>query len=108
MKRSLILAALAATLAAPVAASPLADAVAHFNQDRDTANEMITVPAQESYVTVSTRNGSSLDTAFDIFNRSADSRSELRGLNGATVYDATPAYGGDVFDRIRAESADDE
>lgn len=107
MKKTLILAAVAASLTAPAfAESATATAVSHFNQDIDSANELRQVPEGDSFVTVATRNGSALDYALQIFNSDEDSLSGQRGLTGATVY--TASSDNDVFDRIRAESLENE
>ncbi len=107
MKRTLILAAVAASLAAPLAASPLSTAIQHFNQDAVHSSDVRLVPGGENSVSVSTRNGSSLATAFEVFNADEDFKNELRGVNGATVYSQSQVAA-DIFAAIRAESLDDE
>jgi opacity protein-like surface antigen len=107
MKRTLILAALAASLAAPVAADT-AFAVQHFNMDQDSVLERNTVPSGDNTVFVSTRNGSALNEALSIFNADQDTPSDIRGLNGATVVSNSPAHGADIFAALRAESLENE
>ncbi|WP_179379444.1 hypothetical protein [Jannaschia marina] len=96
-------AALAAPAAAQVAQGPAA-AIAHFNADFDTQDGIRVLKSDGNGVTVSTRSGA----AFGLFNGQADSQDGVRGLNGATAYSGAPSVGGDIFDRIRAESAEGE
>ncbi len=107
MKRIAIIAAVAASLAAPAFASPVDVAIQHFNQDFDRSSDVRTAPAGDELVTVSTRNGSALGVALDVFNADKDNANDLRGLNGATVLNNTQV-GADIFAAIRAESRDDE
>jgi hypothetical protein len=108
--KTLLASALIATAALTGAASAqqvapgAAGAIAHFNQDFDTRAEMRAVPAGDS-VTVSTRSGVN-GTAYEILNQSADTASELRGTEGATLVSGTPAFGAEIFERLAAESAD--
>ncbi len=108
MKRTVILAAALAALAAPAFANSTAFAIQHFNQDQDSIQDRVTVPSGDNSVFVSTRNASGLSTAFDIVNGSADNVGDLRGLNGATVYNGTPAYGADIFAELREAAREDE
>ncbi|WP_179379088.1 hypothetical protein [Jannaschia marina] len=110
--KTLIASALLATaaLAAPAAAqvaSGSAAAIAHFNADFDTQDGVRVLKAGGNGVTVSTRSGGT-GVAFGHFNGQADSQDGIRGLNGATAYSGAPSVGGDIFDRIRAESAEGE
>lgn len=109
MTRTLIIAALAATLAAPVAAQQVSNAQAHFNMDFDSAIENVRgTPDPETFATVSTRSNSTRANAFVQFNAQEDSVADRRGLRGATIYANRPSNGTSVFDRIRAESLEDE
>ncbi len=108
MKRTAIIAALVASLAAPAFANSTEFAIQHFNQDHDSIMDIVTVPAADNSVVVSTSNNSSLSQAFDIANASADNAGDLRGLNGATVVSGTVAYGADIFAELRAASLEDE
>lgn len=108
MKKLIALTAVAASLAAPAFADT-SFAVRHFNQDKDSVIERIAVPTTADGTIVSTNNRSGLSVAFDIFNASADSAGDLRGLNGATVFSASPSRAAaDIFADLRAESLEDE
>ncbi|MEM7724223.1 MAG: hypothetical protein AAF376_17910 [Pseudomonadota bacterium] len=108
MTRTLIIAALAASLAAPVAAQQVTNAQDHFNMDFDNRDDARTTPSGDDFVTVSTRNNSGLRQAFGIFNAQEDSVDERRGNIGATLYNNTQSVGVDAFAAIRAESLEDE
>lgn len=109
MKKIALVAAVAATFAAPAFAQSAREiAVAHFNASADNVSERITLNPVATATTVSTRGNSPLATAFDIFNRSQDTLAEQRGLNGATIVSGTPSYGADVFARLRAAALEDE
>lgn len=109
MTRTLILAALAATLAAPVAAQQVSNPQAHFNMDFDSALENVRgTPSPDSFTTVSTRSNSNRENAFIQFNAQEDSIADFRGLRGATLYANRPSRGLDAFASIRAESLEDE
>lgn len=108
MKNLIALTAVVASLAAPAFADT-AFAIRHFNEDKDSVLERIAVPTVSEGVVVSTNNRSDLSTAFDVFNASADSVGDLRGLNGAVVLngghsDAAAA----IFAELRAESLETE
>ncbi|UWQ95694.1 hypothetical protein K3728_00160 [Rhodobacteraceae bacterium M385] len=107
MKNIAIIAALAASIAAPAVAqsTSTAFAIAHFNQSADAASDVVDFRGNDS-TRVSTEGTSALAEAFAIFNQSADSADELTGQNGATVVSGTPSYGSDIFDRLAA--ADDD
>lgn len=110
MKTLAIIAVVAASIAAPVAAqsNSTAFAIQHFNQDFDSAGDLRGVPSGDNTVTVSTSGSNALSAAFDVFNGSQDSRADLRGLNGATVVNGTPAHGAAIFAELRAAAAEDE
>jgi len=109
-KFALIAAVAAATVAAPAFAqsNSSAVAIAHFNMSADNISESITLRPRGNTTVVSTRGASPLSTAFAILNRSADNVQDLRGQNGATVISGTPAFGADIFARLRAASLEDE
>lgn len=105
MKNIALIAALAASFAAPAVAqsSSTAFAIAHFNQSADSASDLVALPSGENTTQVSTRGTSPLAEAIAIFNQSADSVSDRRGLTGqATAVNGTPAHGADIFARLRA------
>lgn len=105
MKKIVIIAAVAASFAAPAFAqsASTAFAIAHFNQSADSASDIITQPNGESTTQVSVGGTSSLAEAFAIFNQSADSVGDRRGLTGqVTATNGAPAYGADIFARMRA------
>jgi hypothetical protein len=109
MKRTLILTALIAAVAAPVyAQSARSVAFDVFNESVDSVSDIRRLPSGDDTVSVSTRGNSALATAFEVFNESAASVSDLRGLNGATVLSGTPAHGADIFADLRAESRESE
>lgn len=110
MKKIAIIAALAASIAAPAFAQSASTsfAIAHFNQSADTRSEIIQLPANSNTSRVSTSGTSALANAFALFNRTADNAGELRGVNGATVVSGTPAHAQEIFDRLRAASLEDE
>ncbi|MBY4891620.1 hypothetical protein KUL25_02440 [Rhodobacteraceae bacterium N5(2021)] len=108
MKKIAIIAAttlsMAASLAAPAFAqsASTAFAIAHFNQSADSASDVVALPNGANTTQVSTRGMTPLAEAFALFNEYADGTGDLRGLNGATVVNGTPAYGADIFERLRA------
>jgi hypothetical protein len=109
--KTLIASALVATIAAAGAVSAqqvpagALGAIAHFNESRQ-GGDVVSVRAASDNLG-STR-GTVPTAVFARFNADADSQDGVTGLDGATVYGATPAYGADIFDRIRAESAETE
>ncbi|MBF9044737.1 hypothetical protein HKCCE4037_15435 [Rhodobacterales bacterium HKCCE4037] len=105
MKKFALIAAVAATVAAPAFAQSAATvaAIQHFNLSAESASDIVTIP-ESTGERVSADSGA-LGTAFEILNRSADTPADLRGLTGATVYDNEPAYGAEIFERL--EAADD-
>lgn len=110
MKKIAIIAALAASIAAPAFAqsASTAFAIAHFNQSAERASDIVTLPNGENSQRVSTRGNGRLADAFAMFNQSVDSTGDLRGLNGATIVSGTPQHAQDIFARLRAESREDE
>ncbi len=110
MKNIAIIAAVAASLAAPAfaqSASTVA-AIQHFNLSAERTSDIVSIPSGQNSQRVSTAGGGALATAFGVFNDSATSLSDLRGVNGATVVSGTPAAGADIFERLRAASLEDE
>ncbi len=106
MKKIAIIAALAASLAAPAFAQSAASvaAIQHFNQFEDNVLEQTHINGVGQRVTPT----GALGETFSILNGVQDTPSDLRGLNGATVVNGTPAYGADIFERLRAASLEDE
>ena len=108
MKKIAIIAAVAATVAAPAFAQSASTlfAIQHFNQSFDSAGDIRVAPSgNTSTASVS----GALGQAFAIQNGSADSAGDLRGTNGVvTIASGTPAYAADIFLRLQAESAEDE
>jgi hypothetical protein len=105
MKKIALIAAVAATVAAPAfAQSARIGAVQLLNLSHDTAAESITL----NNVGAAANTGGSLGEAFRVLNRSADAATDLRGTNGATAVSGTPAYGADIFERLRAAALEDE
>lgn len=106
MKRIALIAALAASVAAPAFAQSASAifATQHLNLSIDSPADRITLPAAASVATP-IEEGSSLERALQILNRSADGPSELIGTQGATIVSGTPAFAADIFERLRA--ADD-
>ena len=109
MKKIAIIAALAATVAAPALAQSNATAFAiqHFNSSADNAGDLRGVPTGVNTTAVSTRGASPLATAFQVLNGSQDP-ADLRGVNGATVVNGTPAHAQAIFDELRAAALEDE
>ena len=109
MKRSIIIAAAMAALAAPVAAQSSAEfAVQHFNQDVDSPADLRMVSANDINVVASTRGNAARSKAYALFNASVDSASDLRGLVTVTVLPNTPSRAEDIFAQMRAESLENE
>ena len=106
MKKIALIAAVAATVAAPAFAQSAAAvaAIQHFNLSEDNVLEQTNVNAVGSPVAAT----GALGETFAILNSDEDVRSDLRGVNGATLVNGTPAYGADIFDRLRAASLEDE
>ncbi|MEJ6390078.1 hypothetical protein [Gymnodinialimonas ulvae] len=106
MKNIAIIAAVAASLAAPAVAQSAASvaAIQHFNQFEDNALERTNVNGVGQRVAPA----GNLGETFSVLNSVQDTASDRRGLNGATVVNGTPAYGADIFDRLRAASLEDE
>ncbi|QXT39901.1 hypothetical protein [Gymnodinialimonas ceratoperidinii] len=109
MKRFAFIAALAAVAAAPAVAqsTSTAFAIAHFNESADNASDIVIFNGNENTTRVSTAGNSALAETFNILNRSADTPSELNGTNGAVVVSGEATYGSDIFDRLAAESRED-
>ncbi|KIT16949.1 hypothetical protein jaqu_14480 [Jannaschia aquimarina] len=111
--KTLIASALAASAlvaalpaAAQVPAGP-AGAIAHFNQDIDTANDRASLDiVRGETVTVSSRSGS-VAQAIAHFNADLDAGDRVP-LTGGTVVSGSPTYGAEIFANIRAESLEDE
>lgn len=104
--KTLLISAVIVTVAAPAFAD-VNFAINHFNQDKDRASDRVRLQAPADVTTVSTRGGA-LGRAVDIFNASKDRASD-RVLSGTgTLVSGTPANGGDIFARIRAESLENE
>jgi len=108
MTRTLIIAAIAASLAVPAAAQQVTSPQAHFNQDFDSREDTRSTPNTDNFVTISTRNNSGFFEAFTRFNNQEDSVDGRRGEIGTTIYNNRPSRSQDVFARIRAESLEDE
>ncbi|WP_224814514.1 hypothetical protein [Hasllibacter sp. MH4015] len=108
MKKIALIAAVAATVAAPAFAQSAASIFAfdHFNQSAESTSDLRFAPSGENTSRVASTGA--LGTAFDVVNASQDTPSDLRGLNGATLVNGTPAHGADIFDRLRAASLEDE
>ena len=103
MKKIALIAVIAATVAAPAfAQSARVGAVQFLNLSNDTVAEQITLNNVGSAANTS----GSLGEAFRVLNRSADVPTDLTGTNGATAVSNTPAYGVEIFSRLRA--ADNE
>lgn len=109
MKKIAIIAAVAASLAAPAFAqsATTAFAIAQFNQSAERHSDIIALPDGSNTTQVSTRGMTPLADAFAQFNLTADNPSQLRGETSATVVNGTPAYGSDIFARLAAESRED-
>ncbi|UWQ97135.1 hypothetical protein K3728_07935 [Rhodobacteraceae bacterium M385] len=105
MKNIALIAAVVATVAAPAVAqsTSTAFAISHFNQSADHASDVINYSGDTNLTQVSTTGTSPLAETFAILNRSADTPSDMTGLNGATVVGGTPAYGAEIFERLDAE-----
>ncbi len=98
--------ALTGTASAQVGAGPAA-AIAHFNQDADSQDGRRLIRAGTDAVSVSSRSGA-LGDVFARFNADHDGQDDVRGLDGATLVQGSPAHAADIFARVRAESAGDE
>ncbi len=106
MKKIALIAAVAATVAAPAFAQSAASvaAIQHFNLSENSVLEQTNVNGVGTSVTPA----GSLGTTFSVLNGTQDVASDLRGVNGATLVNGQPAYGADIFDRLRAASLEDE
>ena len=106
MKKIALIAAVAVTVAAPAFAQSAASvaAIQHFNMFEDSVLERTNVNG----VGQSVSPDGALGTAFSVLNSSQDTVSDLRGVNGATLVSGQPAYGADIFDRLRAAALEDE
>ncbi|MEQ8366837.1 MAG: hypothetical protein RIB61_09025 [Roseicyclus sp.] len=108
MKRIAIIAAVAASLAAPAIADT-AFAIQHFNQDADSIGDMRLVASDAGRVAVSTSGMSPLNDVFAELNASQDSAGDLRGVTGATVVLSNhSAAASEIFAQLRAESLENE
>ncbi|ABD54744.1 hypothetical protein [Jannaschia sp. CCS1] len=106
MKKIAIIAALAASIAAPAVAqsTSTAFAIAHFNMSAERQSDIIPLPGQNA----SGRSDRALAEAFAIFNQTADTPGELRGVVNTTPVSAeSAARAQDIFARLRAESRED-
>ncbi len=109
------LVAAAALTAAPVAAQQVstgaASAIAHFNQDHDSQDNRVAldVASVDAGVDISTRSDNATSFAFARFNQDADTQDGIRGVNGATTFNASPASGAAaIFDDIRRQNLENE
>ncbi len=108
MKKIALIAALAATVAAPAVAQSASTIFAfnHFNQSADSVSDLRSVPSGDNTNRVAA--SGALGTAFDVINGTQDVASDRRGLNGATIVSGQPAHGADIFARLRAAALEDE
>jgi hypothetical protein len=81
------------------------NAIAHFNESR-MGGDVVSISAAE-FGGASTRSDQR-SAVFARFNADADSQDMITGLNGGTLYNSAPAFGGDIFARIEAANAEDE
>ena len=110
MKKIAIIAALAASIAAPAVAQSTSTtyALAQFNQSAETMGDLISAPNTQNTSVVSTQGSSALAEAVRMFNQTADNPGELRAVNQATVVSGTTsARAQEIFARLRAESRED-
>lgn len=110
MKKIAIIAALAASIAAPAFAQSASTsfAIAHFNQSAERASDIVNLPNNQNFTPVSLRGDTPLANAFALFNASADSAGDLIGLNGATVVGGDISHAPEIFARLREESRGEE
>jgi hypothetical protein len=92
--------ALTTALIATIAAPPFEDdsmkfAVGQFNQSYDSVSEVITLPATDVGVTVSSRSTLITDVQ-DRLNQSYDSVSDIQA--GGTIFASEPAFAADIFE----------
>ena len=82
MKKIALIAAVAATVAAPALAQSVSTvtAIQHFNLSAERTSDIVTIPSGENTQRVSTAGNSAIATAFNVFNMSATSTSDLRGV----------------------------
>ena len=105
MTRLLVLAALTAVLAGPVAAqSANSVAVQHFNQDIDNSNDRaLLVSPTGANVVFSNRTAPGQLDAIRHFNSDSDRSSDRIDARRLTFAANTPVAGADIFARIAAE-----
>ena len=104
--KAIVSAALISTAASISSAeTAMEHAVHHFNASVDRASDAIATPVTPATIVIaSARGASSIDTAMRVFNASAESPSDLIGVNGFTRVDGEPRYGAAIFARLLEES----
>jgi hypothetical protein len=99
MTRIALTTALIATIAVPAFAdNSMKFAVEQFNESYDSVSEIITLPATNVGVTVSSRN-TLISEVQDRLNQSYDSVDNIR--TGGTIFASEPAYAADIFEALR-------
>lgn len=83
-------------------------AIAHFNLDKDSTNNRVTLAGVFAGETVVSSRSGVVGEVFDHFNADYDTQADMRGAYDATLVSSTTAYGSDIFAQIRAASAEDE
>ncbi len=110
MKTLALVAALAASVAAPAFAQSAQEiAVANYNASVDSFGDLILVNASPltDGTTVSSRNSSALGAAIANYNASADMASDRIDGRFVTTFARTPAHAADIFAQLAAESRED-
>jgi hypothetical protein len=105
-----ILAPFAASLmmAAPAFSQSSTDfAIMHFNMSADNRDEIIMTPASEGMM-VDIGPDTTISEVLEHFNMDEDMTLERSGRSGVTVFMSDPTYASEIFERLRAESLEDE
>ena len=107
MKKLVIAATLATSIAAPAFAQSAASfAIMHFNMDEDSVSEQIMVPTGDGPMVVDLAPGSTLADVFAHFNMDFDTPSDMRGGAGVTIITGHTGIAEDIFRMIMEEQED--
>ncbi len=104
---AITLAALALSGASAFAQSSTEFAIMHFNMDADNRDEIIMTPSSEPMM-ADLSEETTIGEVLDHFNMDVDSTLMQAGRSGVTIIMSDPTHAAEIFERLRAESLEDE
>jgi hypothetical protein len=108
MKRIMLtLAALTLSGTAAFSQSSTEFAIMHFNMDADSRDEIIMTPSSEPMM-ADLNEETTIAEVLEHFNMDEDMALEQAGRSGVTIIMSEPTYASEIFERLRAESREDE